>query len=271
MKKSSKNSSRSVIENIRHFRQLHNITAQELAKMIGISASYLSKIENEKIDLKVKILARISNALKINISHFLNSSDSNTTDAKLVINKKMKRLKRFDLDFDVENIRYFRILKNIPAQDFAKMLDMSGANYSKIETNFVSVKHDTLANISNLLGIPINNFYCNLDQNINKVSEILANENKTCMKNKLENDIIVTVGENIRYFRKLKNLSGHEMAKVLGLSGSFYSKTENAQTDLKVNSLITISNALGVHISRFFYSLEDNMEEMSAAFAKEPK
>ncbi|NLP44440.1 MAG: helix-turn-helix transcriptional regulator [Peptococcaceae bacterium] len=55
-------------KNIRNRRQDQGLNQSELAKMAKISVSYLSEIENERINPSSKTLLKIAKALKVNIS-----------------------------------------------------------------------------------------------------------------------------------------------------------------------------------------------------------
>lgn len=55
-------------KNIRAERQNQDLKQIELAKMAGISVSYLSEIENDRTDPSLKTLMKIAQALKVDIS-----------------------------------------------------------------------------------------------------------------------------------------------------------------------------------------------------------
>lgn len=69
----------------------------------------------------------------------------------------------------------------------------------------------------------------------------------------------MSVGENIRYYRRLKNLSAQQLAKEIGISGSYLSKIENGNVDIKSDLITKIGNILGVGVERFFCSLDENI------------
>jgi len=50
---------------IKYFRNAKKITQKQLAEKIGISQNYLSEIENNKWDIKLDLLIKISKILKV--------------------------------------------------------------------------------------------------------------------------------------------------------------------------------------------------------------
>ena len=50
---------------VRNYRIKNGMTQKELAMKIGISQNYLSQLENEKFDIKLSLLCKIANALKV--------------------------------------------------------------------------------------------------------------------------------------------------------------------------------------------------------------
>lgn len=59
--------------NIQHFRKNANLTQYQLAEEVGISLSYLSKIEASNCDksISISVLNQIANCLKVDIIEFL--------------------------------------------------------------------------------------------------------------------------------------------------------------------------------------------------------
>lgn len=52
---------------IRDYRKLKNLSQEQLGRKIGISGSYLSDLENNKFDIKLSILLKISDVLDVDI------------------------------------------------------------------------------------------------------------------------------------------------------------------------------------------------------------
>jgi transcriptional regulator with XRE-family HTH domain len=58
-----------ISEKIKYNREKINMSKSELARQVGVSPSYITKIENgDKTNPSMEILLKISNALKVNIS-----------------------------------------------------------------------------------------------------------------------------------------------------------------------------------------------------------
>ncbi|WP_395654394.1 helix-turn-helix domain-containing protein [Flavobacterium sp.] len=58
------------------------------------------------------------------------------------------------------------------------------------------------------------------------------------------------IGENIKKFRELKNLTREQMASELGLSLSGYSKIERDEVDLTISRVQQIAEVLQVELSQ---------------------
>ncbi|MBU3145530.1 helix-turn-helix domain-containing protein [Clostridium sp. CF012] len=50
---------------IKAYRNCRKLTQKQLAENIGISRSFLSEIENDKWDIKISLLIKISKTLKV--------------------------------------------------------------------------------------------------------------------------------------------------------------------------------------------------------------
>ena len=58
----------------------------------------------------------------------------------------------------------------------------------------------------------------------------------------------MTVGENIKHFRKEKGYTQEELGYMVGLSGVAIMRYEKEQREPKQDILIKIAKALGVHL-----------------------
>ena len=59
-----------LINNIKHFRSLKNLTQEKLSEISGISKDYLSEIERGKKPPSIKRLIKIAEALDIDVYKF---------------------------------------------------------------------------------------------------------------------------------------------------------------------------------------------------------
>jgi len=57
-----------IANNLRVMRAKKRFSQEQLAEMAGISAKYLTRIENEKVNPSVLILLKLANALEITIN-----------------------------------------------------------------------------------------------------------------------------------------------------------------------------------------------------------
>lgn len=60
----------------------------------------------------------------------------------------------------------------------------------------------------------------------------------------------LNIGENIKKFRELKNMTREQIADVLGLSVSAYGKIERNETDPTISRLFQIAQVLQVELSQ---------------------
>lgn len=60
----------------------------------------------------------------------------------------------------------------------------------------------------------------------------------------------MNIGDNIKKFRELKNITREQMAADLEMSLSGYSKIERGNTDLTISKIQKIAEVLGVDISQ---------------------
>ncbi len=65
-----------------------------------------------------------------------------------------------------------------------------------------------------------------------------------------KNKKVINIGDNIRKFRELKNITRDKMADELGLSLSGYSKIERNEIDLTIHRLQQIAGIIGTDVSK---------------------
>jgi transcriptional regulator with XRE-family HTH domain len=82
-----------VVENIKKFRELKNLTRENLADQLDMSLSGYSKLERGEVDLTISKLYRISEILEVSVSQILNFDASqifninNSTGANGYVNE----------------------------------------------------------------------------------------------------------------------------------------------------------------------------------------
>lgn len=61
---------------------------------------------------------------------------------------------------------------------------------------------------------------------------------------------MINIGDNIKKFRELKNITREQMASDLNMSLSGYSKIERGDTDLTISKIERIAEVLGIDIAQ---------------------
>ncbi len=64
------------------------------------------------------------------------------------------------------------------------------------------------------------------------------------------------MGQEVRFWRNQRNLTGAKLAKAAGVSAGMLTKIEKGYTSPSIQTLMSISEALNVPVSMFFYRLE---------------
>lgn len=83
-----------------------------------------------------------------------------------------------------------------------------------------------------------------------------------------------TIGEKIRYFRKLKGLSQEDLAHELDISLTAYSKIERNITDISFSRLTQIANVLKVSLldvliaDKNYNTLKDEIQQLKLTLAE---
>ncbi len=74
---------------------------------------------------------------------------------------------------------------------------------------------------------------------------------------------MISIGKNIRSFRKAKNMSQKEVISAISMEGAQYSRIENGKTEPSISTLERIAKALGVSIIDLL-SLDKNSEDIES-------
>ena len=101
-----------VIENIKKFRELKNITRDELADKLEMSLSGYSKLERGEVEITLTKLYRIADILEISVSQILNF------DASQIFNIKDYGVANVDIESQTNN--YTDVYKD----KYIKMLEV---------------------------------------------------------------------------------------------------------------------------------------------------
>ncbi|MFD0710565.1 helix-turn-helix domain-containing protein [Paenibacillus sp. GCM10027626] len=76
----------------------------------------------------------------------------------------------------------------------------------------------------------------------------------------MEKNTLLTTGDRIRYFRKLKGLTQEQLAEIVGTNFSYIGKIERGQHDVRLQTLEKLAQALDVPLSSFFMDSAINDE-----------
>ncbi len=87
-------------------------------------------------------------------------------------------------------------------------------------------------------------------------------ENKEFFDEKAYKDILFRIG----YFRNKHNLSARETSLQLGYSDSFINRIERNNVELKVSTLLSFMNLIGISPMEFFYPKPENYEKDKEIF-----
>lgn len=68
----------------------------------------------------------------------------------------------------------------------------------------------------------------------------------------MRQNVTFIVGEKIRYYRILRNLTQEELAEQIGSSGSYVGRIERGEQNVKLETLEKIANALKLDVFLFF-------------------
>lgn len=94
---------------IREYRERKKLSVTDLANRIGVSRSYLSRMETGDRPIKTDILNKIANALDVPIQDFYSEQEKRKYDIDgeeiIVIDKKRHNLDKFSNDEILEFIR----------------------------------------------------------------------------------------------------------------------------------------------------------------------
>lgn len=69
-------------------------------------------------------------------------------------------------------------------------------------------------------------------------------------------DVQQLLSENLKFYRKQKNLKQSDVAEASGILSSTYSRIETRQVSPNLSSLERISEAMGIHLVELFQSRE---------------
>jgi transcriptional regulator with XRE-family HTH domain len=94
---------------IKKFRKSNGFTIKRLAEKVGVTQSYISQLENDKVNPSLGTLKKIANALNINMIDFF---ESDREDENIIV----RRDERIDFSFPSGNFRSQLLATNIASK-----------------------------------------------------------------------------------------------------------------------------------------------------------
>lgn len=80
-------------------------------------------------------------------------------------------------------------------------------------------------------------------------------------------DIVMTIGEKIKYFRNMRNISQETLGQLAGINSATIKKYEYGIRNPKPDQLLKITNALGISINLFMdFDIETASDVLSLLF-----
>ena len=143
------------------------------------------------------------------------------------------------LDLMLPNVNGLSVLEDIRKHD-KDVAVVIFTGYPSVDSAVQSMKYD----ISGYIKKPFK---------VNEFRDVIKNiveKKRLCLD--LETQLHITIGHNVRIFRKLKNLTLKQLARRTGLSVSLLSQVERAESSASVSTLLKISHALDIKITKLF-------------------
>jgi transcriptional regulator with XRE-family HTH domain len=75
-----------------------------------------------------------------------------------------------------------------------------------------------------------------------------------------EKNTVRMIGERIRYYRTMRNLTQEEIAECIGSTGSYVGRIERGEKNVKIETLEKIADALNVNVLLLFQ--QDTLEPL---------
>ena len=142
---------------LRALRKEKNINQVEFAKLFGKSQNGYSDYENEKLDMPINFLIKVSNYYNTSIDYILC-----LTDNKL---RYKKSLLKEDKSIAHHNrLREIREDKDLLQEDVAKILNISERGYSHIETGNCDISTDKLIKLTKFYNVSIDYLFYMTDE-----------------------------------------------------------------------------------------------------------
>lgn len=209
-------------EALRTWRRQRGYSLQEVARRAGLSASYLSEIENGKKQPSVKTLEALATALNVSLDSLLDNSAET-----FEVTAPGREEKELGL-----RLRLARERKNLSVKEVAEAAGMSPGYLVEIERGAATPSLDTLRKLAEIVALPL--------------ADALRCD---------------SLGDRIRRLRERLNISQAELARRVGVTPGFISQLESDKTQASLLTIRRISRCLGVSPCYLILE-NDSAEEM---------
>jgi transcriptional regulator with XRE-family HTH domain len=94
---------------IKKFRKINGLTIKQLSEKVGVTPSYISQVENDKVNPSLGTLKKIANALNLNMIDFF---DRDRNEDNIIVRKN----ERIDFSYPSGNFRSQLLASNIASK-----------------------------------------------------------------------------------------------------------------------------------------------------------
>lgn len=95
---------------IKKYRELFEYTQEELAKLVGITPSYLGNIERGEREPSLRLLEKIAEIFDIDSAYFFSTKKEKLSKEYILRNKILGKLKNNSYQ---KNLKIYKLLKNL--------------------------------------------------------------------------------------------------------------------------------------------------------------
>jgi len=74
----------------------------------------------------------------------------------------------------------------------------------------------------------------------------------------MANSTLILIRENIKYYRKLKNLTQEALSEISGISKDYLSEIERGKKNPSLKRLIIIAKSMNIEVYKFFLPITEN-------------
>lgn len=241
-------------DKLRALRNKHNMTAQELADKLGVTAPAISLWEHNKREIDNSTLLRIAAIFNVTTDYLLGAPTFNPTLSLSMTNKEIF----------AQNLKHYMWLNNINQRDLANSLKVSDASVSHWLNAARMPRIDKLQSIATILGITLQELI--EDSTLNKTEK----QFKPSLSKRDELDIpkrlnTPEIGNRIKNLRKQYNMTQDELGLKLNGTRNAISQYE---TDKRIPTSTTLSKLAKIFNVSTDYLINGNNTNFKPTLSK---